>query len=52
MYKNYQNLNNEIKEYFKILSPDFPDWLNDYINTEEMQRVDGIVIVVEQTIQN
>ena len=42
MYKNYQNLNNEIKEYFKILSPDFPDWLNDYINTEEMQRVDGI----------
>ena len=24
-------------DYFKILSPDFPDWLNDYINTKELQ---------------
>ena len=27
----------EAGEYFKILSPDFPDWLNDYINTKELQ---------------
>ena len=24
-------------DYFKILSPDFPDWLNDYIDTKELQ---------------
>ena len=24
-------------EYFKILSADFPEWLNDYINTRELQ---------------
>lgn len=24
-------------KYYKILSPDFPDWLNDYINTRELQ---------------
>lgn len=35
------NLNDEIKEYFKILSSDFPLWLNDYINTKEMQRIGG-----------
>lgn len=23
--------------YFKILSPDFPEWLHDYINTKELQ---------------
>lgn len=42
MYKNYQKLNDEIKEYFKILCSDFPEWLNDYINTPEMQRTEGI----------
>lgn len=31
-------INDLIKEYFKILSPDFPVWLNDYIETEEMQK--------------
>lgn len=24
-------------DYFRILSPDFPDWLNDYIDTKELQ---------------
>lgn len=24
-------------DYFKILSNDFPEWLNDYINTDELQ---------------
>ena len=33
-------LNPIIKEYFKILSPDgIPDFLYDYINTKEMQRI-------------
>ena len=26
--------NEKVKEYFRILSPRFPSWLNDYINTE------------------
>ena len=27
------------KEYFKILSPDFPQWLIKYVNVPEMQRL-------------
>ena len=32
----------DTKEYFKILSKDFPDFLNDYIYTSEMQKLKGI----------
>lgn len=40
---NYiNNLHPEIKEYFKILSPEFPDWLVDYIDTLPMQRLKDI----------
>lgn len=36
---NYlDTLNNEIKQYFKILSPEFPEWLLDYTHTPAMQR--------------
>lgn len=42
MDKYLQNLNEEIKEYLKVLSPEFPEWLTEYINTPEMQRLDGI----------
>lgn len=39
---NYlDNINEEVKEYFKILSPEFPEWLLEYINTPEMQRISG-----------
>jgi hypothetical protein len=34
--------NPEIGLYHKILSPDYPDWLDDYIATPEMQRIDKI----------
>lgn len=44
MTKYIDNLNEEIKAYFKILSPEFPEWLNDYINTKEMQRIGKIGI--------
>ena len=27
-----------IKDYFSILSPDYPDWLNEYIETERMLK--------------
>lgn len=36
---NYlDTVNDEIKEYFKILSPEFPTWLLEYIHTPAMQR--------------
>lgn len=39
MNKYYDSLNDEIKEYFSILSPEFPEWLLEYIDTTEMQRI-------------
>lgn len=40
--KNYlDTINEETKEYFKILSPEFPTWLLEYINTPEMRRLHG-----------
>ena len=42
MNEYYNNLNNEVKEYFKILSPEFPEWLLEYINTPEMNRISKI----------
>lgn len=42
---NYlENLNSEVREYFKILSPEFPNWLFDYIVAPEMQRIGKISI--------
>lgn len=41
--KNYLDIiNQEVREYFKILSPEFPEWLLEYIDTPEMQRIGGI----------
>ncbi len=43
MNKYLDNLDNkEIKDYLKILSPKFPDWLLEYIYTPEMIRLDSI----------
>lgn len=39
-----ENLNEEVREYFKILSPEFPKWLLEYIETPEMQRIGGIAL--------
>ena len=44
MNKYLENLNDEVREYFNILSPDFPEWLLEYINTPEMQRIGKISI--------
>lgn len=42
---NYlENLDEKIKKYFKILSKEFPEFLNDYINTPEMQKQAGISV--------
>ena len=42
MNKYYDNLDELRKEYFKILSPVFPEWLHEYIDIPEMQRLSGI----------
>lgn len=43
MSKNYkEQVNEKMKEYYSILSDDFPQFLNDYIYTPEMQKLDGI----------
>lgn len=39
MNEYFENLNPIIKEYFSILSPKIPDFLYDYIETLEMQRI-------------
>ncbi len=42
MSKYYENLDNLRKSYFEILSKEFPEWLLDYIDNDEMQRLSGI----------
>jgi len=44
MNKYYDSLNDEVKEYFSILSPEFPEWLLEYIDTPEMERISKISI--------
>ena len=42
---NYlEKLNKRTEEYFKILEPNFPEWLIEYINTEEMLKQQYISI--------
>ena len=36
MNKYYSNIKKEVKDYFEILEPNFPEWLNEYINTKEL----------------
>ena len=38
----FENLNEEIKRYFYILSPEIPYFLYEYINTPELQRIGKI----------
>lgn len=42
MNKYLETLNEEVQEYLNVLSPEFPDWLLEYIYTPEMLRLDGI----------
>ena len=37
-----KNIKEETQRYYQILSKDFPEFLNDYIDTPEMQKLDGI----------
>lgn len=42
---NFNDINKEILDYFKILSNDIPDFLFEYANVVEMQRLKGISMV-------
>ena len=44
MVKYLDKVNSEIKDYFKILEPNFPEWLNEYINTKELLKQQYISI--------
>lgn len=44
MKKYFENLKEPIKEYFDILSPEKPDFLEEYINTPEMKKQAGISV--------
>lgn len=42
---NYiDRVNTQIKEYFNILEPNFPEWLNEYIEVKELLRQEYISI--------
>lgn len=40
----YDNVSKEIKNYFKILEPNFPDWLNEYIYTKKLLSLQYISV--------
>ena len=40
----YETISEKLKACFKILSPEFPEWLHDYINTPAMLRISGTSI--------
>lgn len=42
MSKYFEKLDSLTKEYFNILSEDIPQFINDYVNTDAMQRIDRI----------
>ena len=44
MSKYLESLNSEVRDYFKILSPEFPEWLLEYIDTPEMERISKIAL--------
>ncbi len=44
MNNYFENLDETIKQYFNILSDEIPDFLQDYIDTPEMQKQNGISV--------
>ena len=42
---DFSIVSEEVKEYFKILcNNDFPEWIWEYVDTPEMQRIDKLEI--------
>ena len=44
MKKYFENLDENVKKYFDILSPEKPDFLEEYIQTPEMQKQAGVSV--------
>lgn len=44
MSNYFENLDEQTKEYFKILSPEIPDFLEEYIETSRMKKQAGISV--------
>lgn len=44
MKRYYDSISDSVKSYFKVLSPEFPEWLHEYIDTPEMLRIGGTSI--------
>lgn len=44
MSKYFENLNEEVRKYFNILSEEIPEFLEEYIDTPEMQKQAGISV--------
>ena len=50
---NYiEKQNKLIKEYFKILCPEYPEWLNEYIETERMLKQQYISVTCGKVYSN
>ncbi len=50
--KNIETTNRLIKDYFKILSPKYPNWLDEYIKTERMQKQQFISVTCGKVYSN
>lgn len=40
----FDNVHKDILEYYKVLEPEFPEWLKDYINTKELLKQNYISV--------
>ena len=50
MYIN--NVNKLVKEFFKILAEDYPEWMNDYIEAKEMLKQQYISVICGKIYSN
>ena len=50
MYIN--NVNKLVKEFFKILAVDYPEWMNDYIEAKEMLKQQYISVICGKIYSN
>lgn len=44
-----ENIDSGIRAYFEVLEPNFPDWLEAYVNTPRMQKQAGISVACGNT---
>ena len=42
----YDNISDKLKDYFAVLSPEFPEWLHEYIDTQKCKELVTLVWIV------